>query len=79
MEALLNEYRDDNTEMRGALESQNRIIMELEEKLRTIESKYFQTEWKLSSQNRIIQNPLKKKFPKLRDTIVIQEISLAER
>ncbi len=24
-------------------------------------------------------NPLKKKFPKLRDTIVIQDISLAER
>lgn len=46
--------------------------MELEDRLRTVESKYFHTEWKLSTQNRIIQNPLKKKFPKLRDTIVIQ-------
>lgn len=36
IQALLNQYRDDNTEMRSTIEGQNRIIMELQERLRSI-------------------------------------------
>lgn len=35
--------------------------------------------WKLASKGREIANPLKKRFPNLRNTITIKDISLEEK
>ena len=50
--------------------------MDLEMKIKKIENKYFSTVWKLSSTKREIANPLKKRFPNLRNTIMMKETPL---
>lgn len=47
--------------------------------MKKIENKYFDTAWKLSSTKREITNPLKKKFPNLRNTITIKQTPLLEK
>jgi hypothetical protein len=48
-------------------------------KMKKLENKYFNTVWKLSSTKREIANPLKKRFPNLRNTITINETPLLEK
>lgn len=79
MEELLESYRRENGELMGRVEESNRVIFELEERLKKVESKYFSTAWKLSSTKREITNPLKKKFPNLRNTITIKQMPLLEK
>ena len=58
------------------MEERNRMMMDLEIKLKKVENKYFSTVWKLSSTKRENNNPLKKKFPNLRNTIQMNETPL---
>lgn len=51
----------------------------MEQKLKRVENKYFDTAWKLSSTKREITNPLKKKFPNLRNTITIKQTPLLDK
>ena len=53
--------------------------MDFEVKFKKMENKYFNTVWKLSSTKREISNPLKKRFPNLRNTITINETPLLEK
>lgn len=53
--------------------------MELEDKLKKTQNKYFNTAWKLSSTKREISNPLKKRFPNLRNTITLNQAPLLEK
>jgi hypothetical protein len=63
----------------GRVEESSRVIFELEERLKKVETKYFSTAWKLSSTKRDLTNPLKKKFPNLRNTITIRQTPLLEK
>ena len=47
--------------------------------MKKLENKYFNTVWKLSSTKREIANPLKKRFPNLRNTITINEAPLLDK
>jgi hypothetical protein len=42
----------ENSELMGRVEENNRIVFELEAKLKQLENKYFSTAWKLSSTKR---------------------------
>lgn len=79
VEELLESYRSENAQLMGRLEESNRLNFQLEQKLKRVESKYFNTAWKLSSANRQITNPLRKKFPNLRNTITIRQTPLLEK
>ena len=79
MEELLESYRVENSELSAQLEERNREIMDLEIKMKKLENKYFNTVWKLSSTKREIANPLKKRFPNLRNTITINDTPLLEK
>jgi predicted RNase H-like nuclease (RuvC/YqgF family) len=79
VEELLESYRVENNELSGQLQEQNRIIMDLEGRLKRTENKYFSTAWKLSSTKREINNPLKKRFPNLRNTITLNQAPLLEK
>lgn len=79
VEELLESYRTDNAELMGQVEEASRTIMELQDKLKKTENKYFSTAWKLSSTKREITNPLKKKFPNLRNTITIKQTPLIDK
>jgi predicted RNase H-like nuclease (RuvC/YqgF family) len=79
VEELLESFRVENGELSAQLEEKNRIIMDLETKLKKTENKYFSTAWKLSSTKREISNPLKKRFPNLRNTITLNEPTLLEK
>ncbi len=79
VEVLLESYRVENGELQAHLEEKERVIFELEGRLRKIENKYFDASWKLSSTKREISNPLKKRFPNLRNTITISETPLLEK
>jgi predicted RNase H-like nuclease (RuvC/YqgF family) len=52
VEELLESYRVENSELMGRVEENNRIVFELEAKLKQLENKYFSTAWKLSSTKR---------------------------
>jgi len=66
----------DNSELSAQLEEKNKVVMDMEVKLKKLENKYFNTVWKLSSTKREVANPLKKRFPNLRNTITINETPL---
>jgi len=52
VEELLESYRLENGDLGAQLEEKNRIIMELDGKLRKLENKYFSAAWKLSTAQR---------------------------
>jgi len=52
VEELLESYRVENSDLMGKVEESNRIVFELEAKLKQLENKYFSTAWKLSSTKR---------------------------
>ena len=79
VEELLESYRVENAELQGKMQEKERLIDELERKLKSTEVKYFETSWKLSSTKREVANPLKQRFPKLRNTITINEAPLLQK
>lgn len=79
VEELLESYRMENSDLSAQLEERNKMLMDLEVKGKKMENKYFSTAWKLSSTKREISNPLKKRFPNLRNTIAMNEPPLLEK
>lgn len=63
----------------GGIAQKDRVIFEMEQKIKSLESKYFSSAWKLSAQRRELKDPLKNRFPQLRNTITTGEASLEEK
>lgn len=79
VEELLESYRVDNSDLSAQLGEKNKMILDLEAKLKRTENKYFSATWKLSSTKREINDPLKKRFPNLRNTITLTQTPLLEK